>query len=160
MFLFVTSRAHIQLGAFRAIAGGVLGFGLISGVSAVSPLEQRTYDSLIERSANVCVNYVGKEAKPAIQSLKIEIARVLVDRNVLLCPDAKLPAGQDAVWYGEHRAMAWNPGVPGATELVRKQLDAMTRDDAFLAELRVWNAKGEELKNQLVPQFRSIYKLR
>ncbi len=113
--------------------------------------ERDIYDGMVEQAANTCANYVGKTGAPAIRSLKIEIVRVLAARRVLLCPDTSLPGGQDVVWYGNQRAMVWNTSAEGSTAQVRSVLDKMTRDDAFPAELRVWNAKGEELKNQTVP---------
>ncbi len=121
---------------------------------AISPIEQRSYDSLTEWAANNCINYVGKTAKPAIETLKIAVVRVLLERRVLLCPDNTLASGQDVIWYGAQRAMVWNPSAKGTNEKVGSLLDAMTREDAFPGELRVWNAQGQELKDQTVPTFR------
>jgi hypothetical protein len=137
-----------------ASVAAVLSLGLACAAHAASPAEQRDYDVLINQSANTCMNYVGKTAAPAIRSLKIEIVRVLIDRHVLLCPDSTLPEGQDAIWYGNHRAMVWNPSASGAADKVRAVLDTMTRDDAFPSGIRVWNTKGDEVKNQTVPAFR------
>jgi hypothetical protein len=127
---------------------------LFDSALAISPAEQREYDAFINQAANTCANYPGKSGALAIESLKIEIIRGLQGRRVLLCPDSKLSSDAPTVWYGNHRAMAWNPAVPGSTDKVRAVLDRMTRDDVYPNEIRVWDAGGKELENRVVPQFK------
>lgn len=138
--------------SFSLAAMALLPLAMVSAPAfAISPIEQRSYDSLIDQAANVCSNYAGKTAKPAIESLKIATVRVLLTRDVLLCPDNTLSSGQDVIWYGNRRVMVWNPTAQGTNAKVGSLLDGMTRDDTFANDVRVWNAAGEEQKNQVVP---------
>lgn len=117
-------------------------------------LEVEDYDSLVEQAANTCMHYVGKTGEPALRSTKIEIVQVVLKRNVLLCPDSTLPKDTPVIWYGNHKAMVWNPEIKGATQRAHALLDSMTRDDSFPPTLKIWDVSGKEVKGALVPEFR------
>ena len=70
-----------------------------------------------------------------------------------MCPDRRLDVDAPAVFFGSVGVFEWNPEVPASSEVIVKQIDAMTRKDEYPSDTLVWDAEGMPLKQRTVPAF-------
>lgn len=110
------------------------------------------HETLVTHASNRCESYKGAYAGP-LQGMDVSLARSVLDHHVLVCPDPSLDKVLAVVWYGNHRAITWNPGLPGSDAVLTQVIRRMTRADDFSNGIDAFDAKGDLVKGQLVPAF-------
>ncbi len=115
--------------------------------------DREVAEQMVTRSANVCPGHSADRTTPTIRATPVAALRVMLERGLVMCPDRRLDADAPAVFYGRVGVFAWNPEVKGSSEVIVKQIDAMTRKDDYPQDTLVWDAKGAEVKQRTVPAF-------
>lgn len=125
----------------------------VCAFSAFAQSDRQVVDDMVTRSANVCPGHSAESTPPVVRKVPVGALRVMLERGLVMCPDRRLDAAAPAVFYGRAGVYAWNPDVPASGALIARQIDAMTRKDAFPVETMVWDATGTALTQQTVPAF-------
>lgn len=120
---------------------------------AFAQSDREVVEKMVTRSANVCPGHSADRTKPTVTATPVGALRVMLERGLVMCPDRRLDADAPAVFYGRVGVFEWNPEVKGSSEVIVKQIDAMTRKDAYPSDTLVWNTQGVELKQRTVPAF-------
>ena len=116
--------------------------------------DKEVYKAVLDQSSNTCKDYSGAKAEPDIRKIPINVLRPVYEHQILLCPNTKLADAEGSViWYGNHKAMIWNPETSGAADTMNKKLGEMAHDDSYPSGIEVWTAKGDQVKGGLVPAF-------
>lgn len=129
------------LGVMPALAGPSDGLG-----------DREVHEKLVTQASNRCEGYKGAYAGP-LQRMDVSLARSVLDHHVLVCPDPGLDQALAVVWYGNHRAVTWNPGLAGSNAVLDQVVRRMVRADDFSDGVDAYDAKGALVKGQLVPAF-------
>jgi hypothetical protein len=147
----LTRFKHIY--ALAALVAGVsLSLPARAGIDSLP--DSQVVENAVEQAANNCDNYSGVKAKPDIVKIPIFALRMAAQRNVIICPNITMSEkGPAVIWYGNHKAMVWNPNIDGAASVMDDQLVTMGKNDTYPSSIITWDAKGQEMKNQTVPMF-------
>ncbi|QWP75991.1 hypothetical protein J5226_20670 [Lysobacter sp. K5869] len=145
----MTSFVSPRRPAAFAIAAALL----LAATAAHAQSDAEVYESAIAQAANLCPGHSKERTTPGVRAVPVGALRVLAQRRYTMCPDRRIDAATPAVWYGKAGVFAWNPDAPGAPQLIAKQVDAMTRTQAFPVETLVWKADGSPAKGAVVPAF-------
>jgi hypothetical protein len=108
---------------------------------------------MVTRSANDCPRHSTDRTTPTVKALPVGALRDMLVRGLVMCPDRRLDVDAPAVFYGSVGVFEWNPEVPASSEVIVKQIDAMTRKDEYPSDTLVWDAAGTPLKQRTVPAF-------
>ncbi len=129
---------------------------LLSGQAGASPSdslgEREVHDKLVSQASDRCNGYKGMYAGP-LQGMDVSLARSILDHHVLVCPDPSLDPALAVVWYGNHRAITWNPAVAGSEGVLNQVIRAMAHADDFPDGMDAYDVQGKIAKGQLVPAF-------
>jgi hypothetical protein len=120
---------------------------------AFAQSDREVVEKMVTRSANVCPGHSTERTTPTVRATPVGALRVMLERGLVMCPDRRLDADAPAAFYGRVGVFEWNPEVKGGSEVIVKQIDAMTRKDEYPQDTLVWDAKGTELKQRTVPAF-------
>ncbi len=138
----------------RVLAGICL--ALLPLPSMASPSDslgdREVHETLVTQASDRCQGYKGAYAGP-LQGMDVSLGRSILDHHVLVCPDPSLNQALAVVWYGNHRAITWNPALPGSDAVLTQVIRRMAREDDFSSGIDAYDAKGELAKGQLVPAF-------
>ncbi len=144
----------IRRRSFGALAGACL--ALLSAHSIAAPSDglgdREVHEKLVTQASDRCESYKGAYAGP-LQGMDVSLGRSVLDHHVLVCPDPGLSQPLAVVWYGNHRAITWNPGLAGSDSVLSQVIRRMTRDDDFSNGIDAYDAGGGLVKGQLVPAF-------
>ncbi len=99
--------------------------------SAQAQSDRQVVEDMVTRSANVCPGHSTERTTPTVKAVPVGALRVMLDRGLVMCPDRRLDVGAPAVFYGRVGVFGWNPEVPASSEVIAKQIDAMTRKDEY-----------------------------
>ncbi|KKA09821.1 hypothetical protein VP02_00170 [Pseudomonas ogarae] len=121
--------------------------------SAQAQSDRQVVEDMVTRSANVCPGHSTERTTPTVKAVPVGALRVMLDRGLVMCPDRRLDVDAPAVFYGRVGVFEWNPEVPASSEVIAKQIDAMTRKDEYPSDTLVWDAKGMPLEQRTVPAF-------
>ena len=131
-------------------------FALLSARSIAAPSDglgdREVHEKLVTQASDRCEGYKGAYAGP-LQGMDVSLARNVLDHHVLVCPDPGLEQPLAVVWYGNHRAITWNPGLAGSDSVLTQVIRRMARDDDFSSGIDAYDAAGGLVKGQLVPVF-------
>ena len=143
---------------------GRYGLGLVAalcltvfyGPTKASPSDslgdREVHDKLVSQASNRCHDYKGAYAGP-LQGMDVSLARSILDHHVLICPDPSLNPALAVVWYGNYRAITWNPAVAGSGGVLDQVIRTMAHADDFSDGIDAYDAQGRVMKGQLVPAF-------
>ena len=131
-------------------------FALLSARSVAAPSDglgdREVHEKLVTQASDRCEGYKGAYAGP-LQGMDVSLARSVLDHHVLVCPDSGLGQTLAVVWYGNHRAITWNPGLAGSDSVLSQIIRRMARQDDFPNRIDAYDADGGLVKGQLVPAF-------
>lgn len=114
--------------------------------------DREVKELLLKQSSDRC--HVFKDSYGAtVQGMDVSLARSVLDHNVLMCPDPALDAAFAVVWYGNHRAITWNPDKPGSAAVLSQVIRHMAQTGDFSDDLQVFDGHGAIVKGQIVPAF-------
>ena len=129
---------------------------LLAGQASASPSDSlgdhEVHDKLVSQASDRCHGYKGAYAEP-LQRMDVSLARSILDHHVLVCPDPSMDSALAVVWYGNHRAITWNPGVTGSDGVLNQVIRTMAHADDFSDGIDAYDAQGKIVKGQLVPAF-------
>lgn len=114
--------------------------------------DREVHETLVSHASDRCQGYQGAYAGP-LQGMDVSLGRSVLDHHVLVCPDPGLDKALAVVWYGNHRAITWNPTLDGSGAVLDQVIRRMARADDFSGGIDAYDAKGELVKGQLVPAF-------
>lgn len=142
----------------RAVLYGAL-LLMVGGTQAVardSPSDgmgdRDVHALLLTHASDRCRGYKGAFAD-TLARLDVSLARQLLDHHVLACPDPALDSSLAVVWYGNHRAITWNPNDAEAPAVLDKVVRRMAKADDFSDELQAFDRHGTLVTGQLLPAF-------
>ena len=143
---------------------GRTGLGLVAalclaafcGQAGASPSDslgdREVHDKLVSQASDRCQGYKGDYAGP-LQGMDVSLGRSILDHHVLVCPDPSLDPALAVVWYGNHRAITWNPAVAGSGSVLNQVIRRMAHTDDFSDGIDAYDTQGRIVKGQLVPAF-------
>ena len=137
----------------RASLLALSSFALLTITAAHAQTERETVEAMQTKASLACPDYSTDRGNATIAHLPIDSLRVLAKHNVVLCPDRRLKGEHAVAWYPELGALVWTPANPGAAAALALVAQRFTKTEDFPQGLEVYNAKGEPLKNQIVPTF-------
>ena len=133
-----------------------VGVALLGGQAGASPSDSLSdhdvHDKLVSQASDRCHGYKGAYAEP-LQGMDVSLARSVLDHHVLICPDPTLDPALAVVWYGNHRAITWNPAVAGSDGVLNQVIRNMAHTDDFSDGIDAYDAQGKIVKGQLLPAF-------
>ncbi len=143
-------------GCYRLGLVAALCFAAFCGQAGASPSDslgdREVRDKLVSQASDRCHGYRGEYAGP-LQGMDVSLGRSILDHHVLICPDPSLDPALAVVWYGNHRAMTWNPAVTGSDGVLNQVIRSMAHADDFSDRIDAYDAQGRIVKGQLVPAF-------
>ena len=105
---------------------------LLRGQAGVSPSDSlgdhEVHDRLVNQASDRCHGYQVAYADP-LQAMNVALARSILDHHVLICPDPSLDPALAVVWYGNHRAVTWNPAVAGSDGVLNDVIRSIAHAD-------------------------------
>ncbi len=114
--------------------------------------DRQVREILVQRASDRCPGYKGAYAG-TLQTLDISLERNLLSHHVVACPDARLDPSLAVVWYGNHRAITWNPNNSKSGAALDKVVRRMVKQDDFSNDLQAFDGNGTVVKGQLLPAF-------
>ncbi len=140
------------LAALTAACLASLGATIAMASPSDSLGDREVREELITQASDRCVGYKGAYAD-VLQGLDISLARSVLDHHVLVCPDPALDAASAVVWYGNHRAITWNPKLPQSRNVLDHMIRRMAKADDFPDKIEVFDVHDALVTGQLVPAF-------
>ena len=136
-----------------SLALAAIPFLALSTLAASGQTDREAVEGMQRKASLACPDYSTDRGNPGIAKISVDALRVLAVHKVTLCPDRRIKAPAAVIWYPRVGALAWNPSDPAAVSTLAAVASKFTRTEDFPQGLAVYDTKGTELKNQIVPQF-------
>ena len=117
--------------------------------------DRQATEEMERRASLVCADYSVARGNPGIAAVSVDAVRVLLEHRYTLCPDRRISGEAAVIWYPDWGSLVWNPERPDSLHMLDIEARQLGRTLDFPQQITVWNAKGTELTQQLVPEFHS-----